>query len=125
MFLAYNKNIPLVEDRILGNLSPRDLVNTKRVSRDWAMSVQRYIQQMGAKRKSDLLERALLQPTSTYATVKLPCHVRDLAVNDNGEVYILGDESIVQLDPVSLKVKRTVRGASESEHQLSRLFRLE
>ena len=108
MFLAYNKNLPNVEDCILGNLSPRDLVNTKRVSRDWAMSVRRYIQQMGAKRKSDLLERALLQPTSTYATVKLPCHVRDLAVNDNGEVYILGDDSIVQLDPVTLKVKRSM-----------------
>ena len=59
MFLAYNKNLPNVEDCILGNLSPRDLVNTKRVSRDWAMSVRRYIQQMGAKRKSDFLEEVL------------------------------------------------------------------
>ena len=108
MFLAYNQNIPNVEERILGNLSPSDLINTKRASRDWAMSVRRYIQQMGAKRKSDLLEEALWQPTSTYATVKLPCHIRDLTVNDSGEVYILGEESIIQLDPVSLKVKRSM-----------------
>ena len=108
MFLAYNKNIPNVEDRILGNLSPRDLVNTKRVCRDWAMSVRRYIQQMGARRKSDLLEEALWQPISTYATVKLPCHVRDLTVSDSGAVYILGDESILQLDPVTFRVKRSM-----------------
>ena len=106
MFLAYNKSIPLVEDCILDKLGPRDLVHTKRVCRDWATSVRRYIGQMGANRTGGLLEQSFCLPVWTYATVKLPYPVRDLTVNNRGDVYILGDESITQLDPVTLLVKR-------------------
>ena len=108
MFLAYNKSIPQVDDIILHNLGPRDLVNAKGVCRDWAMSVRRYIGRMGTKKTSDLIEEAFRQPVSTYATVKLPHTVRDLTVNDRGDVYILGDESITQLDPVNLQVKGSI-----------------
>ena len=122
MFLAYNKSIPLVEDCILDRLGPRDLVNTKRVCMDWAKSVRRYIGQIGTKRTSDLMEQALLKPVSTYATVKLPYPVRDLTVNDRGELYILGDESITQLDHVNFRVKRRIENCFSNDSHTKGFF---
>ena len=37
-----------------------------------------------------------------YATVKFPGVVRDLTVNGNKEVYLLGQGSVVQLDAANL-----------------------
>ena len=72
MFLAYKKNIPKVEALIFDRLGPRDLVSSKQVCKGWAMAVRRYIRQLDAAKKSDLMGEAFLEPVHTYATVTLP-----------------------------------------------------
>jgi len=124
MFHAYMRNIPELEDIILTNLGPRDLVNAKQVSKGWAGAVRRYVGQLQNKNKkqlertSDLMEQAFLEPVQMHATVKLPQKVRDLTINGNGKVFILGEESIMELDTCNFHViknmvlerKKDVRG---------------
>ena len=57
---------------------------------------------MPPRRRSDLIEEAFIEPVPMYATVKFPGVVRDLTVNGNKEVYLLGQGSVVQLDAANL-----------------------
>ena len=43
------RTVDEVEDMILNDLGPRDLVKAKQVSKDWAQAVRRYIGQMKAR----------------------------------------------------------------------------
>ena len=114
MFKTYRRNLPEMEDRILDELGPRDLVSAKQVCRDWCTVVRRYVgQQQGASRIPSLMEQAFFEPVKTYATVKLPFPVRDLTINDKkrktkkrqqGDVFILGEKGIVQLNATTLQV---------------------
>ena len=113
MFKTYRRNLPEMEDRILDELGPRDLVSAKQVCRDWCIVVRRYVRQQGASKVPFLMEQAFLEPVKTYATVKLPFPVRDLTINDKkrktkkrqqGDVYILGEKGIVQLNAATLQV---------------------
>ena len=108
MFHVHMKNIPHVEDIILNDLGPRDLVKAKQVSKGWAYAVRRYVGQLSKERTSDLLEKAFLEPVQTHVTVKLPQKVMDLTINDNNKVFILGEKSILQLNPVNFHVSRNL-----------------
>ena len=106
MFLAHKRNLPHVEDQILERLGPRDLVAAKQASKGWATAVQRYIEQLDPERTSDLMTEAFLEPVQVYAIVKLPQTVRDLSITQGKEVYILGDDCVIQLDAADFHVRK-------------------
>ena len=107
MFSFDNRDIPEVEKNILSYLGPRDLVRAKQVSKEWRSGVKRYLNHLKTSKSNvekikDLYKSAFLEPVTCFATVRLhKCEV-DIAVNDAGEVYILSEGSILQIDIASM-----------------------
>ena len=108
MFFAYNRDLPEVERYIFDMLGPRDLVWAKQVCRGWAVAVRRYIGHLNPQRTSDLMKEAFQEPVPIFAVITLPQPVIDLTINDNREVYILGQGTIMKLDNMNLSVSETM-----------------
>ena len=121
MFQAFNRDLPQVEERILDMLGPKDLISAKQVCKDWAETVRRFTGLLEGLKKSyflDALSGESFDPVSVYATVKTPMRVRGLTINKSKEVYIIGETKIIQLDPSSLQVKRSVKANNTSLSKL-------
>ena len=43
MFSLMGRDLPLVDNMILSQLGPRELVRAKRVSKPWHMAIKRYM----------------------------------------------------------------------------------
>ena len=89
-------------------LGPRDLVKAKQVCKRWAMAVRRYIGHLDAARTSALMEMAFFEPVPIYAVVNLGQTVRDLTMNENKEVFVLGSDNIIQLDTLNFTMNKTL-----------------
>ena len=108
MFALHKRELPQVEKHILDMLGPRELVLAKQVCKDWAMVVRRYLGHMDATRTSDLMEMAFFEPVPIYAIVNLSQTVRDLTINKNKAVYVLGNDNIIKLDTLNFTMNKTM-----------------
>ena len=114
-----------MERLIFDCLGPRDLVKAKQVCKHWAISVKRYISQLDANRTSDLMKRAFLKPLTSFVIIQVPQTFRDLTINNTKEIYILGDDKVMQLDSVNFQVKKTMMFEWREEDYLERIKRQE
>ena len=114
-----------MERLIFDCLGPRDLVKAKQVCKHWAISVKRYISQLDANRTSDLMKRAFLKPLTSFVIIQVPQTFRDLTINNRKEIYILGDDKVMQLDSVNFQVKKTMMFEWREEDYLERIKRQE
>ena len=108
MFTPQKRDLPLVEKHILDMLGPRELVKAKQVGKQWATAVRRYVDHADANRISNLMEMAFFEPVPIYAVVDLGQTVRDLTINENKEVYVLGNVSVIQLDTEDFNMNKTM-----------------
>ena len=108
MFFEFQRDLPQVERLIFDCLGPRDLVKAKRVCRNWAVSVRRYIGQLDANRTSDLMRRAFLEPLPSFIIVEVPQRFYDLTINIRKEIYLLGTDRVMRLDSVNFQVEKTM-----------------
>ena len=110
MFPLGDRDLPHVEHMILSYVGPRDLVNAKLVSKKWHQGVRRYLNHLKTSHKDGelkrLLRKSLLEPVTFFATIALPRPMRDLCVNARKEVYVLSDESVIELDINKLHVAK-------------------
>ena len=97
-----------MEKHIFDMLGPRELVEAKQVCKGWAMAVRRYTGLVDVRRTSDLMEMAFFEPVPIYAVVNLSQTVRDLTINKNKEVYVLGNDNIIQLDTLNFNMNKTM-----------------
>ena len=79
---------------------------------------------MNAEKTDALMTEAFLEPVRVCVMAKLPEIVQDLTITRSGEVYILGDDSIMQLDTTDFHVRKSmefdnVLWCSENEMHLS------
>ena len=107
-----NRNLPTVTEKILLNLGPRDLVGAKLVNKEWHSNIKSYINH---HKSNDCLKRSILtkafyevDQVSCFATIKLPYKGRALTVNSSDEVYILGNEALLQIDINNLNIKAEI-----------------
>ena len=102
--------MPDVEHKILSYVGPRDLVNAKLVSKKWYQGVRRYLNHLKTSNKDEelrrLLRKSLLEPVTCFVTINLPRQKRDLCVNAGKELFILSDESVMELDIGNLHVAK-------------------
>ena len=102
-------------------LGPKDLISAKQVCKDWSEAVRRFAGRFEGLKKCyflDALSGEPFDPVSFYATVKTPMRVRGLTINKSKEVYVIGGKKIIQLDPSSLQVKRSVKANNTSLSKL-------
>ena len=113
MFPLGDRDLPEVEQKILSYVGARDLVNAKLVSKKWLQGVKRFMDHMKTSKKDEeikrLLRNSLLEPVDLFATINLPRVKRDLYVNAQGEVFVLSDQCIMELDLNKLQVAREMR----------------
>ena len=107
-----NRNLPTVTEKILLNLGPRDLVGAKLVNKDWHSNIKSYINH---HKSNECLKRSILtkafyevDQVTCFATIKLPYKGRALTVNSSNEVYILGNEALLQIDIDNLIIKAEI-----------------
>ena len=55
MFSLMGRDIPLVDNMILSQLGPRDLVRAKRVSKAWHMATKRYLKYLKDNKNHQIL----------------------------------------------------------------------
>ena len=110
MFPLGNRDLPVVEDKILSHMGPRDLVNAKLVSKEWYQGVRRYLNHLRtSKKEKRLLRKSLLEPVTYFVTINLPMPKRDLCVNSGKEeVYVLSDECVMELDVNKLHAEKKI-----------------
>ena len=106
MFSFGSRDIPDVENKILSYLGPRDLARAELVSQEWHAGVARYITHLKKVGKwNSLHNKAFLEPVTSLAKMSLHKRVADIAVNANGDVYFLTDDSILQYDVANMRLK--------------------
>ena len=107
-----NRNLPAVTEKILSNLGPRDLVGAKLVNKEWHSNIKSYINHHKSNEclKRNILTKAFYEvdQVTCFATIKLPYKGRALTINSSDEVYILGNEALLQIDIDNLIIKAEI-----------------
>ena len=108
MFSPTGRDIPQVDNMILSQLSPRELVRSKRVSKAWHMAIKRYIKYLQDTQHEvmkQMFQESLVQKVPCFAEIKLPRNVVAITVHDKTDVYILSGGSIKHFDLMDISFK--------------------
>ena len=111
MFKAFSQDLPDIEAQIFNRMSLRDLISVKQVCKDWAEAARRFLGRQEGLRKcllTNTLAGCPFEPIRVYTTLNTPMRVRGMVIDKLKEVYIIGENKIIQVDPSSLKAKSSV-----------------
>ena len=113
--------MPSVEHKILSYMGPRDLLSAKLTCKKWHQGVGRYLKHLRtSNREMRLLRKALLEPVPCFATISLPRPMRDLCTKAGKDVYILSDDSVIEVDVNKLQVAK-MSFPSDYSHKWKRM----
>ena len=110
MFPFGDRDLPVVEQKILSYVGARDLVNAKLVCKTWRQGVKKYLRHLKTAKKGReikrMLRESLFEPVDFFATINLWRPKRDLCANERGEVFVLSDECVLEFDLDKLHVAK-------------------